>query len=114
MGAHKKRRKTLKRTKGFLGIRKSSYRKAKEAAVHAGKYAYRDRKVKKRTRRALWQIKIGNAARKEELSYSKFIHLLKLSKIELDRKILSQIAEKYPEIFKKKLWVGLQWGLLLG
>ena len=101
VNAKKKRRKVLKSTKGFLGSRKSSYRKAKEAAVHAGKYAYRDRRTKKRRARALWQIKIGNAVRLHELSYSKFIHLLVQHTVELDRKVLAAIAESYPEVFAK-------------
>ncbi|MEA3273161.1 MAG: 50S ribosomal protein L20 [Patescibacteria group bacterium] len=101
VSAKKKRRKILKSAKGFLGSRKSCYRKAKEATTHAGKYAYRDRKVKKRTRRALWQIKIGNAVRPEGLNYSKFIFLLKKNKFGLDRKILADLAENYPSIFKK-------------
>lgn len=99
VNAKKKRRKTLKSTKGFLGIRKSSYRKAKEAAIHAGKYSYRDRRTKKRRARALWQIKISNAVRAHELSYSKFMAILKEKEIELDRKVLAQIAENYPEVF---------------
>lgn len=101
VGARKKRRKTLKMTKGFLGMRKSSYRKAKEAAIHASKNAYRDRKAKKRLRRGLWQIKIGNAVRPQGLSYSKFINLLKKNKIELDRKVLAELAEKEPKAFQK-------------
>jgi large subunit ribosomal protein L20 len=97
--AKKKRKKILKANKGYLGIRKSCYKKAKEAYIKAGKYAYRDRKVKKRRNRSLWQIRIGNAVRKEELSYSRFIYLLKENKIELDRKILSTLALNYPENF---------------
>lgn len=101
VNARKKRRKVLKMTKGFYNIRKSSYRKAKEALTHAGKNAYRDRRNKKRLRRGLWQIKIGNAAREAGLNYSRFMNLLKSNKIELDRKILSQIAVERPEIFEK-------------
>ena len=100
VSAKKKRRKVLKSTKGYLSLRHSCYRKAKEAFIKAGKYSYRDRKVKKRTRRALWQIKIGNAVRKEGISYSKFIHVLKEEKIGLDRKILAKLAVEEPEIFK--------------
>jgi large subunit ribosomal protein L20 len=99
--AKKKRRKIIKSAKGFLGSRKSCYRKAKEATTRAGKFAYRDRKVKKRTRRALWQIKIGNASRLEGLSYSNFIFLLRKNKIGLDRKILAELATNYPLIFKQ-------------
>ena len=99
--AKKKRRTVLKETKGFLGSRKSCYRKAKEALVHAKKNAYKDRKIKKRTRRALWQVNINNAVRLEDLSYSKFMNLLKTNQIELDRKVLAQIAKEYPAVFKK-------------
>ena len=100
LNAKKKRRKVLKATKGYWGLRRTCYRKAKEAMLKAGKYAYRDRKVKKRTRRSLWQIKIGNASRKEGISYSKFIDMLKKNNVGLDRKVLAKIAEHKPEIFK--------------
>lgn len=101
LNAKKKRRKILKRTKGFLGSRKSSYKKAKEAAIHAEKYAYRDRRTKKRRARALWQINIGNAVRLHGLNYSTFMHLLKENNIELDRKVLAALAIDYPEVFAK-------------
>ncbi|MBD3300412.1 MAG: 50S ribosomal protein L20 [Candidatus Moranbacteria bacterium] len=101
VSARKKRKKVLKATKGYLNLRRSCYRKAKEAFIKAGKYAYRDRRTKKRTRRALWQIKIGNACRLEDMNYSTFINLLKKNKIELDRKILADLAENKPEIFKE-------------
>lgn len=99
--AHKRRKKTLKQTKGFRWGRKTKYRQAKEALYHAGKYAYRDRKTKKREFRKLWQIQINAACREKGISYSKFIAGLKKNKIELDRKILSQIAQKNPQIFEK-------------
>lgn len=99
--AHKRRKHLLKYTKGFRWGRKSKYRAAKEALLHAFTYAYRDRKVKKRERRALWQIQINAACREHSLSYSKFIHGLKQKKIELDRKILAQLAQSHPEIFEK-------------
>ena len=99
--AHKRRKHLLKYTKGFRWGRKSKYRAAKEALLHAFTYAYRDRKTKKRERRALWQIQINAACREHSLSYSKFIHGLKQKKIELDRKILAQLAQSHPEIFEK-------------
>jgi large subunit ribosomal protein L20 len=99
--AHKRRKRLLKEVKGFRWGRKSKYRAAKEALMHAWKYAYRDRKVKKREQRRLWQIQINAACRKQGLSYSRFIHSLKEKKIELDRKILATLAKEYPEIFKK-------------
>jgi len=81
--------------------RKSKYRAAKEALLHAWSYAYRDRKRKKREFRKLWQVQINAAARELGLSYSKFISGLKKAKIELNRKILAQIAKVHPEVFKK-------------
>src|SRR4030042_3385958 len=97
--AHRRRKNLLKYTKGFRWGRKSKYRLAKEALLHAGKYAYRDRKAKKRTFRGLWQIQINAACRRNGLAYSRFIHMLKNKKIALDRKILAEIAGKHPDIF---------------
>ena len=99
--AHKRRKKLLKLTKGFRWGRKSKYRLAKEALMHALSYAYRDRKRKKREFRKLWQIQINAALKEYGISYSKFIHKLKIAKIELDRKILAQLAQEKPEVFKK-------------
>lgn len=101
--AHKKRKRLLKETKGFRWGRKSKYRLAKEALMKARSYAYRDRKVKKREFRKLWQTQVNAACRNLGLSYSKFIHLLKEKNIILDRKILASLAKKEPEIFKKIL-----------
>lgn len=101
--ANKRRKNTLKHTKGFRWGRKSKFKQAKEALLHAFVYSYRDRRNKKRDMRSLWQIKINAACKKNGLSYSKFIHALKENKIELDRKILSDVAENNPEIFKKVL-----------
>jgi large subunit ribosomal protein L20 len=98
--AHKRRKNVLQETKGFKWQRKAKYRAAKEAWRHAQVHAYADRRRKKRDFRALWQIKINAATRKNGLSYSRFIHQLKLKEIQLDRKILSQLAEKYPKVFK--------------
>jgi len=99
--AHKRRKKVLKYTKGFRWGRKSKYKAAKEALMHARKYAYRDRRTKKREFRKLWQIQINSACRKQGLSYSRFIHGLKEKKIELDRKVLSELVENNPKIFEK-------------
>jgi len=96
----KRREKILKYTKGYKWSRKSKERAAKEALLHAWTHAYRDRRVKKRTARALWQIQLNAAVRQYGLNYSKFINGLKKAKIELDRKVLSQIAREYPEVFK--------------
>ncbi len=99
--AHKRRKAVLKHTKGFRWGRKSKYKAAKEALLHAWKYAYRDRRTKKRDFRRLWQTQINAACRQHGLSYSKFIHGLKQKKIELDRKILAQLAREKPKIFAK-------------
>lgn len=96
----KKREKTLKYTKGYKWGRKSKERAAKEALLHAWTHAYRDRRVKKRTARALWQIQLNAAARQEGTTYSKLTFGLKKAKIELNRKVLSQIAREHPEVFK--------------
>ena len=101
VAAQKRRKKVIKSAKGFLGARSKKFRAAKEALMKAGTYAYRDRKVKKRTMRRLWQTRLNAAVRKYNLSYSKFIHLCKEAKVELDRKILSEIAIKNPEVFEK-------------
>lgn len=99
--AHKRRKNLLKQTKGFKWGRKSKYRLAKDALKHALSHAYKDRKRKKREFRNLWQIKINAAARERGLTYSQFINGLKKAKIEIDRKVLSQLAETKPEIFEK-------------
>lgn len=101
--AHKRRKHLLKYTKGYRWRRKSTFRAAKEALLHAWTYAYRDRKRKKREFRKLWQIQINAACKQKGLSYSKFINLIKQKKIELDRKILAGLAKNYPEIFGKIL-----------
>ncbi|MBZ9572852.1 50S ribosomal protein L20 [Patescibacteria group bacterium] len=99
--AHKRRKRLLKEAKGFRWGRKAKYRAAKEALMHAWKYAYRDRRNKKREARHLWQIQIAAFCRELGISYSKFINNLKKNKVELDRKILAEIAREKPEIFKK-------------
>lgn len=99
--AKKRRKRLLKQAKGFHWGRKSKYRIAKEALLHAGKYAYRDRRTKKRNFRRLWQIQINAACRQHGLSYSKFIHNLRQKKIKLNRKILAKLAKNHPEIFEK-------------
>jgi large subunit ribosomal protein L20 len=97
---HLKRRKALHRqTKGFEAGRKNLVKIAKTAVLKAGAHAYRDRRVKKRDFRSLWQTRINAAVRPHGLSYSKFMGKLKEKGIILDRKVLSEIAVKYPEIF---------------
>jgi large subunit ribosomal protein L20 len=99
--ARKKRRATLERTKGFRGQAHSSYKRAKEALLKADTYAYRDRRNKKRDFRRLWIVRINAAARQEGMSYSQFMHGLKLAEIEVDRKVLADIAVRDPEMFRR-------------
>jgi large subunit ribosomal protein L20 len=103
VNAHKHREKTLKYTKGFMWSRKSKERAAKEALLHAWTHAFRGRKEKKRNYRMLWTVKIGAATRAEGVTYSKFIAALKKNKIVLDRKVLADLAENEPEVFKQVL-----------
>jgi len=98
--AKKKKRTLRKRVKGFLSTRRGSVKRAKEAVLKAGTSAYRDRKTKKRTMRALWQTRINAGARQHGLSYSKFIALLKAKNVKLDRKILAQLAAEFPAAFE--------------
>lgn len=99
--AHKKREKVLKMTKGFRWGRKSKERAAKEALLHALSHAFQGRKQKKRDYRALWQTQINAAARANGTTYSKLISGLKKAKIELDRKILAELAKKEPKVFEQ-------------
>ena len=99
--ARKKRRATLERTKGYRGQAKSSYKRAKEALLKADSYAYRDRRNRKRDFRRLWIVRINAAARQEGMSYSQFMHGLKLAGIEVDRKLLADIAVRDPETFRR-------------
>ncbi len=97
----KRRRNLLKATKGYRHGRKKLIKRAKIAVLKAGTYAYRDRRAKKRVNRRLWQVKLNAALRPMELSYSKFIDLLKKNKVELDRKVLADMAQNNPEVFAK-------------
>ena len=94
--ARKRRKNLLKHTKGFRYGRKSKYRLSKEALLHAWTNAFKDRKIKKRENRKLWQVKINAALKAEGLKYNKFIKDLKDKKIILDRKVLAELAEKHP------------------
>ena len=91
----------LAKTRGFRHGRKNLVRMARQADLKAGQYAYRDRRVKKRTFRQLWIIQINAACRLNDIKYSTFINGLKNKKIDLDRKILADLAEHEPEEFKK-------------
>jgi large subunit ribosomal protein L20 len=98
--AHAKHKKVLEQAKGFYGRRKNTIRTAKAAVDKAGQYAYRDRRNKKRSFRALWIQRINAAARLEGLTYSRFISGLELAGIQLDRKVLADIAGQDPAGFK--------------
>lgn len=97
----KRRRNVLKRTKGFRWSAKSKERLARERLLHAGVHAFQDRRKKKRNFRKLWQIKINAASRQQGMPYNRFVHKLKEANIELDRKILAELAEHHPETFKR-------------
>lgn len=97
----KRKKKIIKQAKGYKWGRKSKYRAAKEALMHAWENAYRDRRRKKRDFRRLWQIRINAACRENGISYSKFINQLKKNNIIINRKILAELAQGYPDIFKK-------------
>ena len=92
VAGRKKRQTLVERTKGYYGVRSRTFRGMKEQAQHSGQYAYRDRRNKKRDFRALWIQRINAAARMNGLSYSQFMHGLKLAGVELDRKVLAEIA----------------------
>ena len=98
--AHAKHKKVLEQAKGFYGRRKNTIRTAKAAVDKAGQYAYRDRKVRKRSFRSLWIQRINAAARLEGFTYSQFIHGLGKAGIEMDRKVLADVAGQDPVAFK--------------
>lgn len=97
----KKHKKLKKAVKGMIHTRRASVKRAREAILKAGTHAYIGRKQKKRTIRRVWIVRINAALREQDLTYSKFIKLLKDKKIELDRKILAHLATEEPEVFKK-------------
>jgi large subunit ribosomal protein L20 len=99
--ARKKRRATLALTKGFRGEAHSGYRRAKEALMKADSYAYRDRRNRKRDFRRLWIARINAAARQNDMSYSQFMHGLSKAGVELDRKILADIAVRDADTFRR-------------
>ena len=101
VNARKKRRETLERTKGFRGEANSNYRRAKEALMKADSYAYRDRRNKKRDFRRLWITRINAAARQNGMSYSELMHGLKLAGVEVDRKILADLAVRDADTFRR-------------
>jgi large subunit ribosomal protein L20 len=98
--SHARHKKVLEQAKGFYGRRKNTIRTAKAAVDKAGQYAYRDRKVRKRSFRALWIQRINAAARLEGMTYSRFIFGLDAAGIDIDRKVLADIAGQDPAAFK--------------
>ena len=99
VSARKKRRKVLEQAKGYRATKNSSYKRAKEQVQRSGQYAYRDRRVRKREFRKLWIVRINAGARENGLSYNQFMHGLQLAEIELDRKILADLAVTDPAYF---------------
>jgi large subunit ribosomal protein L20 len=97
----RRKKKVLKEAKGYFGRKHSSYRLANEQVMRSGAYAYRDRRTRKRDFRRLWIIRINAAARREGMSYSQFMHGLKLAGIELDRKVLADIAVRDADTFRR-------------
>ncbi|GAA2522519.1 50S ribosomal protein L20 [Rarobacter incanus] len=100
VNAQKKRRSTLERASGYRGQRSRLYRKAKEQVTHSLVYAYRDRKARKGDFRKLWIQRINAAARAEGLTYNRFIQGLKAAEVEVDRRVLAEIAVSDPAAFK--------------
>jgi large subunit ribosomal protein L20 len=97
--ARKKRRKVLEQAKGYRGTKHTSYKRAKEQVWKSGVYAYEGRKQKKRDFRGLWIQRINAGAREHGLSYSKFMHGLRLAEVDLDRKVLADLAATEPQAF---------------
>src|SRR5580658_7361942 len=98
--SHAKHKKVLEQAKGYRGRRKNTIRAAKAAVDKAGQYAYRDRRNRKRSFRALWILRINAAARLEGFTYSRFIHGLERAGIGMDRKVLADLAGSDPAAFK--------------
>ena len=98
---HRRHKKILKAAKGFHGSSSRNYKWAKEAVMHAWSHAYRHRRERKQEFRSLWIVRIGAACRAAGMSYSQFMHGLKLAEIELDRKILADLAARDPEAFSR-------------
>jgi large subunit ribosomal protein L20 len=98
--AKKKRREVLESAKGYRGLKKNTYKRAKEQVMRSLAYSYRDRRARKRDFRRLWIVRINAGARQHGLSYNQLIHGLKLAQIDLDRKVLADIAVSDPDAFE--------------
>lgn len=97
----RRHKKVLAQTKGFRMTKSRLISKAKESLLHAGQYAFMGRKIRKRDMKRLWIIRISEAVKQYDLSYSKFMHALKQNKVELNRKILANLVTENPEVFEK-------------
>jgi large subunit ribosomal protein L20 len=98
---HRRHKKIKALAKGYRGARKTSFRRVNEAVMKAGQHAYRDRRLKKRTFRALWIVRLNAAVRAMGMSYSQFIKAAKTKNLGLDRKALSELAIREPKVFEK-------------
>jgi len=98
---HRRRKKVLRQARGYYGRKHSSYRFAKEQVQRSGRYAYRDRRRRKRDFRRLWITRINAAARAEGMSYSELMHGLRLAEVEVDRKVLADIAVNDSDAFRR-------------
>ena len=101
VSSRRRRRKTLRSARGYWGRKHSSHRLANEQLMRSGQYAYRDRRNRKRDFRRLWVVRINAAARREGLNYSQLIHGLKQAEVEVNRKMLADIAVRDPEAFRR-------------
>jgi large subunit ribosomal protein L20 len=101
VASRRRRRKTLRQARGYWGRKHSSHRFAKEQLMRSGRYAYRDRRNRKRDFRRLWIVRINAAARREGLSYSQLVHGLSEAGVEVNRKMLADIAVRDPEAFRR-------------
>jgi len=99
VASRRRRKRVLKAAKGFVGGRRTQYRKARETQIRAGVYAFRDRKAKKREFRGLWNVRINAAVRGQCLRYSTFVHALKKANVEINRKLLALLASEEPTAF---------------
>ena len=108
VNAHKKRRVVLERASGYRGQRSRLYRKAKEQSLHSMAYAYRDRKDRKGAFRRLWIQRINAAARSEGMTYNRFIQGLKIANVEVDRRMLAELAVADPQAFSALVEVARQ------
>lgn len=97
----KRHKKVLKEARGYRGARRKSYRRAKEAVLHAGQYAFAGRRLRRRDTRTLWIQRINAALSVHGIKYSRFMDLLKKSGLEINRKILAQLAVEKPDVFKQ-------------